>query len=200
MSETASPQSDTSPKVKKAKGPSPFLAQYLEIKATQPDALLFFRMGDFYELFFEDAVDAAEILGITLTARGEHDGKPIPMAGVPYHAAEGYLARLIASGRRIAVCEQTETPAEAKKRGYKAIVNREIVRIVTPGTITEDSLLPARQAHTLVAIGLGAGGREAGLAVCDVSTGAFELFPLPAAGLGEALSGVSAREILVSCK
>lgn len=181
-----------------AKEPSPFLVQYLGIKAKHPETLLFFRMGDFYELFFQDAVDAAEILGITLTARGEYEGEPIPMAGVPYHAAEGYLARLIASGRRIAVCEQTESPAEAKKRGYKAIVNREIVRIVTPGTITEESLLPARQAHTLVAIGLGAGGREAGLAICDVSTGAFELFALPANTLGEALSGVSAREILVS--
>ena len=104
---------------KKPKGPSPFLVQYLEIKAKNPDTLLFFRMGDFYELFFDDAVVAAEILGITLTARGEYEGKPIPMAGVPFHAAEGYLARLIASGRRIAVCEQTETPAEAKKRGYK---------------------------------------------------------------------------------
>ena len=191
--------SSTAPKkaTKPPKGPSPFIAQYLNIKAQNPDALLFFRMGDFYELFFEDAVAAAEILGITLTQRGEYEGKPIPMAGVPYHAAEGYLARLIGSGRRIAVCEQTETPAEAKKRGYKAIVNREIVRIVTPGTITEDSLLSARQAHTLVAVGLGAGGRKAGLAICDVSTGAFELFDLPASALGDALSGLSAREILL---
>lgn len=198
MSDTASPQSKPVRAAKKAKGPSPFLAQYLAIKEQHPDALLFFRMGDFYELFFQDAVDAAQILGITLTARGEYEGKPIPMAGVPFHAAEGYLARLIESGRRIAVCEQTETPAQAKKRGYKAIVNREIVRVVTPGTITEDALLPARQAHTLVAIGLAAGGREAGLAICDVSTGAFELFALATNSLGEALSGVSAREILVS--
>ena len=198
MSESAPANTTKKPAAKKAKGPSPFLVQYLDIKAQHTDALLFFRMGDFYELFFQDAVDAAEILGITLTARGEYDGKPIPMAGVPFHAAEGYLARLIASGRRIAVCEQTETPAEAKKRGYKAIVNREIVRIVTPGTITEDSLLPARQAHTLVAVGLGAGDREAGVAICDVSTGAFELFPLPASSLGEALSSVSAREILIA--
>lgn len=179
------------------KGPSPFLRQYLDIKAQHPDALLFFRMGDFYELFFEDAADAAEILGITLTARGEHKGKPIPMAGVPFHAAEGYLARLIGSGRRVAVCEQTESPAEAKKRGYKAIVNREVVRIVTPGTITEDALLPARRAHRLAAIGTGAGGREIGLAVCDVSTGAFDLFCVPTASLGETLSGLSAREILI---
>ena len=198
MTDSATEKTTRKPGAKKAKGPTPFLVQYLEIKAQQPDALLFFRMGDFYELFFQDAEDAAEILGITLTARGEYEGKPIPMAGVPYHAAEGYLARLIASGRRIAVCEQTETPAEAKKRGYKAIVNREIVRIVTPGTITEDALLAARQSHTLVAIGIGAGGHEAGLAICDVSTGAFELFSLPTVSLSDALSGVSAREILVS--
>ena len=131
--------------MKKPKAPTPFMAQYLAIKAQHHDALLFFRMGDFYELFFEDAVRAAEILDITLTSRGEHDGAPIPMAGVPYHAAEGYLARLIKAGERVAVCEQTESPAEAKKRGSKAIVNREIVRIVTPGTITEESLLSARQ-------------------------------------------------------
>ena len=103
----------TSTKATKSKGPTPFIAQYLEIKSRHPDALLFFRMGDFYELFFEDATRAAAILDITLTARGEHEGKPIPMAGVPYHAAEGYLARLINAGERVAVCEQTETPAEA---------------------------------------------------------------------------------------
>lgn len=198
MSESQTPTSDAKTKPGKSKGPTPFLVQYLDIKAKHPEALLFFRMGDFYELFFQDAIDAADILGITLTARGEYEGKPIPMAGVPYHAAEGYLSRLIASGRRIAVCEQTESPAEAKQRGSKAIVNRQIVRIVTPGTITEDSLLPLRQAHMLAAIGLGAGNREAGLAICDVSTGAFELFSVPSERLGEALCSLTAREILVS--
>ena len=198
MADGAPPQTQKQVKKAAAKGPSPFLKQYLDIKATQADALLFFRMGDFYELFFEDAVDAAEILGITLTARGEYEGKPIPMAGVPFHAAEGYLARLIATGRRVAVCEQTESPAEAKKRGSKSIVNREIVRIVTPGTITEDALLSARQTHALAAVGFGVGGREAGLAICDVSTGAFELFSIPREQLGEALSGISAREILLA--
>ena len=183
---------------RKAKGPSPFLAQYLAIKAEHPDALLFFRMGDFYELFFDDAVEAAEILGITLTARGEHEGKPIPMAGVPFHAAESYLARLIGSGARVAICEQTESPADAKKRGSKAIVNREIVRIVTPGTITEDALLDARQAHVLAAVGLAGGGRQAGLAVCDVSTGALDLFELDADLLPERLASLPAREILIS--
>ncbi|MEO1407906.1 MAG: DNA mismatch repair protein MutS, partial [Pseudomonadota bacterium] len=171
--------------------------QYLEIKAQHPDALLFFRMGDFYELFFDDAGIAAEILGITLTARGEYEGKPIPMAGVPYHAAEGYLARLIASGNRIAICEQTESPAEAKKRGSKAIVNREIVRIVTPGTITEDSLLNAREAHVLVAIGRAGGGRQSGLAICDVSTGAFQLFEIETDDLAETLASIPAREVLI---
>ena len=124
------------PAAAKSREPSPFMVQYLGIKARHPEALLFFRMGDFYELFFEDAVEAARILDITLTARGEYGGKPIPMAGVPYHAAEGYLARLIKSGARVAVCEQTESPAEARKRGSKSIVNRDIVRIVTPGTLT----------------------------------------------------------------
>ncbi len=183
---------------KKGKAPSPFLAQYLQIKAQHPDALLFFRMGDFYELFFQDAVDAAAILDITLTARGEYEGKPIPMAGVPYHAAESYLARLIRSGRIIAVCEQTETPAEAKKRGYKAIVNREIVRIVTPGTITEDALLPAKQSQALAAIGIGKGGSEIGLAVCDVSTGRFDVYTCAPQQLGETLASLPLRELLVT--
>lgn len=189
---------DTVQPVKKPKAPTPFMAQYLAIKAQHEDALLFFRMGDFYELFFEDAVRAAEILDITLTARGEHNGEPIPMAGVPYHAAEGYLARLIKSGERVAVCEQTESPAEAKKRGSKAIVNREIVRIVTPGTITEESLLPARQAQALVAVVFGAGGAEAALAACDVSTGYFEVFAFAPEVLSETLGAFPIRELLVT--
>jgi len=174
------------------------MVQYLDIKAQHPGALLFFRMGDFYELFFQDAVDAAEILGITLTARGEYDGKPIPMAGVPYHAAEGYLANLIKSGRRIAVCEQLESPAEAKKRGSKSVVNRGVVRIVTPGTVTEDAILPAREGQALAAIGIAAGGAEAGLAVCDVSTGAFEIVSIDPDLLPDTLSALPVREIVVS--
>lgn len=189
---------DTAQPVKKPKAPTPFMAQYLAIKAQHEDALLFFRMGDFYELFFEDAVRAAEILDITLTARGEHNGEPIPMAGVPYHAAEGYLARLIKSGERVAVCEQTETPAEAKKRGSKSIVNREIVRIVTPGTITEESLLTARQAQALVAVVFGAGGTDAALAACDVSTGYFEVFAFAPEVLSETLGALPIRELLVT--
>ncbi len=191
---------DSAERVKKPKAPTPFMAQYLAIKAQHQDALLFFRMGDFYELFFDDAVRAAEILDITLTARGEHDGVPIPMAGVPYHAAEGYLARLIKSGERVAVCEQTESPAEAKKRGSKAIVNREIVRIVTPGTITEESLLPARQGQALVAIAFGAGGTEAALAACDVSTGYFEARAFDPETLGETLGALPIKELLITEK
>lgn len=189
---------DTAQPVKKPKAPTPFMAQYLAIKAKHEGALLFFRMGDFYELFFQDAVRAAEILDITLTARGEHNGEPIPMAGVPYHAAEGYLARLIKSGERVAVCEQTESPAEAKKRGSKSIVNREIVRIVTPGTITEESLLPARQAQALVAVVFGAGGADAALAACDVSTGYFEVFAFAPEILSETLGAFPIRELLVT--
>ena len=180
-----------------ASEPTPFMAQYLSIKSDHPDALLFFRMGDFYELFFQDAVEAARILDITLTARGEHDGKPIPMAGVPYHAAEGYLARLIKAGCRVAVCEQIETPAEAKKRGSKAIVQRGVVRIVTPGTLTEDALLPARQGQALAAVAFSGAG-EAALAVCDVSTGAFDLAAIPAARLGEALLAWPLSELVIA--
>ena len=174
------------------------MAQYLSIKARHADALLFFRMGDFYELFFEDAVQAARVLDITLTSRGEYEGRPIPMAGVPYHAAEGYLARLIKAGCRVAVCEQTETPAEAKKRGSKAIVNRDIVRIVTPGTLTEDALLPARQDQALAAIALGTGGTEAAIAVCDVSTGRFDVTALAAEALADSLMAYPLSELLVS--
>tara|TARA_R110000850_G_scaffold170257_1_gene295690 strand:+ start:2133 stop:4844 length:2712 start_codon:yes stop_codon:yes gene_type:complete len=195
MADTAIPSKKAA---EKGNAPTPFMVQYLGIKARHPDALLFFRMGDFYELFFDDAVEASRILDITLTSRGEHDGKPIPMAGVPYHAAEGYLARLIKSGARVAVCEQTESPAEAKKRGSKSIVNRDIVRIVTPGTLTEDSLLPARQGQALAAIALANGGADAAIAVCDVSTGRFDVAPVTPGALADALLGWPLRELLVS--
>ena len=155
------------------------MAQYLAIKAQHDDALLFFRMGDLYELFFEDAVLAAEILAITLQSLGEHDGTP-------------------KAGERVSVCEQTESPAEAKKRGSKAIVNRAIVRIVTPGTITEDSLLPARQGQALVAISLSASGTEAAFAACDVSTGYFEVRAFEPATLAETLGALPIKELLVT--
>ncbi|MGE3529530.1 MAG: DNA mismatch repair protein MutS, partial [Methyloceanibacter sp.] len=120
------------------------IAQYLEIKAANADCLLFYRMGDFYELFFEDAEIASRALGIALTKRGKHLGADIPMCGVPVHSADDYLQRLIACGHRVAVCEQTEDPAEAKRRGPKAVVRRDVVRLVTPGTLTEETLLDAR--------------------------------------------------------
>ncbi|MDP3740167.1 MAG: DNA mismatch repair protein MutS [Hyphomonadaceae bacterium] len=181
-----------------AEGATPFMAQYLEMKARHPDALLFFRMGDFYELFFEDAITAARALDITQTFRGQHNGQPIPMAGVPHHAAESYLSKLIRNGYRVAVCEQTEDPAEARKRGSKAVVRREIVRVVTPGTITEEALLEARSANCLAAIGIAGGGREAALALADVSTGRFEVFGLSPAALDDVLSATAPREVLVS--
>ena len=175
------------------------MAQYLEIKARHPDALLFFRMGDFYELFFEDAETAAAALDITLTARGHsHDGEKIPMAGVPYHAAEGYLSRLIRMGHRVAVCEQLEDPAEAKKRGYKAVVKRDVVRIVTPGTLTEDSLLEARSANVLAAVGLNGQGDRAGIALADISTGRFEVLACNAETTQEMLAAIAPREVLIS--
>ncbi len=175
------------------------MAQYLEIKARHPDALLFFRMGDFYELFFSDAEVAAAALDITLTARGHsHDGEPIPMAGVPHHAAEGYMSRLIRLGHRVAVCEQLEDPAEAKKRGSKSVVRRDVVRIVTPGTLTEDNLLDARSANVLAAVGLAAGGAEAALAIADVSTGRFEIFACAPEAVEEILMAISPREVLMA--
>jgi DNA mismatch repair protein MutS len=145
-------------------------AQYLALKAEAEGCLLFYRMGDFYELFFEDARAAAGVLDIALTSRGEHDGVPIPMCGVPVHAAEGYLARLIRAGHRVAIAEQVETPEEAKRRGgSKALVAREIVRFVTAGTLTEETLLDPRSANVLVAIAPLRDG--VGVAACDISTG-----------------------------
>ena len=151
------------------------MAQYLEIKSANADCLLFYRMGDFYELFFEDAAIASRALGIALTKRGKHLGQDIPMCGVPIHAADDYLQRLIAQGHRVAVCEQIEDPAEARKRGPKAVVRRDVVRLVTPGTLTEESLLDARAHNFLTAIFRGACGRRRrgcfALASLDISTG-----------------------------
>ena len=138
--------------------PTPMMAQYLALKADARDCLLFYRMGDFFEMFFDDAKIAAAVLDIALTARGEHDGVPIPMCGVPVHAADAYLARLIKAGHRVAIAEQTESPADAKKRSGKTLVARAIVRVVTAGTLTEEALLDARTANWCVAIGEAAGG------------------------------------------
>ena len=170
------------------------VAQYLEIKRAHPDCLLFYRMGDFYELFFDDAVAAAEALDITLTRRGKHDGEDVPMCGVPVHAADAYLARLIRQGFRVAVCEQVEDPAEARKRGPKALVERAAVRIVTPGTLTEDSLLDARRHNYLVALAEAQGAF--GLAWLDISTGDFHVQPIDRDGLAAALARLDPGEIL----
>ena len=155
---------------------TPMMAQYLEIKSQYPDALLFYRMGDFYELFFDDAITAAKVLDIALTKRGKHNDNDIPMCGVPHHSSENYLLTLIKSGHKVAVCEQLESPAEAKKRGYKSVVKRDVVRLVTPGTLTEDSLLKARSHNFLAAYSIVRGERS--LAWVDISTGLMSVLSL----------------------
>ncbi|WP_447911308.1 DNA mismatch repair protein MutS [Brevundimonas bullata] len=185
------PQAD----LKSDSGTTPVMAQFLAAKADQPDAILFFRMGDFYELFFDDAVKAAAALGITLTKRGKHQGEDIPMAGVPVHALDGYLARLIRMGFKVAICEQLEAPAEAKKRGHKAVVHRGVVRVVTPGTLTEDSLLDARGANRLAAVAIRKG--RAAVAVVELSAGAVDSVACDLGDLGAALAAFRPSEVLV---
>ena len=174
---------------------TPVMAQFFEAKARQPDALVFFRMGDFYELFFEDAVKASAALGIALTARGKHAGQDIPMAGVPVHAAEAYLAKLIRAGFKVAVCEQMEDPAEARKRGSKSVVRRDVVRVVTPGTLTEEGLLDARGSNRLAAVALRAG--QAAVASVELSTGEVDVALITPGGLASALAALSPSETLV---
>ncbi len=180
---------------------TPMMEQYIEIKAANPDCLLFYRMGDFYELFFDDASVASRALGITLTKRGKHNGADIPMCGVPVHAADDYLQRLIALGHRVAVCEQTEDPAEAKKRGHKAVVRREVVRLVTPGTLTEDTLLESGAANHLAALARTRDGQEPGgrlgLAWIDMSTGLFQVTETAVDRLNGDLARLDPSEILV---
>lgn len=173
------------------------MVQYFALKAQAEDCLLFYRMGDFFELFFDDAKAAAATLDIALTARGEHKGAPIPMCGVPVHSAEAYLARLIRAGHRVAIAEQIETPAQAKERGgSKALVARGIVRYVTPGTLTEDTLLDARADNMLVAVG--EAGGEIALAAADISTGRFEAMSVDSGALSAELARVGASEIVVA--
>ena len=174
---------------------TPALAQYLDLKRAHPDALLFYRMGDFYELFFDDAVKASAALDIQLTKRGKHEGEDIPMCGVPVHAAEAYLSRLIRKGFRVAVCEQMEDPSEAKKRGNKGPLRRAVVRIVTPGTLTEDALLDARRHNYLAALAE-AGGSFA-LAWLDLSSGEFATQEIAADALGAALARIDPGELLL---
>ena len=174
---------------------TPMMAQFLEIKAEHKDALLFYRMGDFYEMFFDDAVAAAEALDIALTKRGKHLGEDIPMCGVPVHSAEGYFLTLIRKGFRVAVCEQLEDPAEAKKRGSKSVVKRGVVRLVTPGTLTEDSLLNARRHNFLAAY---VEVRDEGaLAWTDISTGALHVATCPRVRLGPELARLAPQELLI---
>ncbi|RKF13363.1 DNA mismatch repair protein MutS [Roseovarius spongiae] len=172
------------------------MAQYLEIKEAHSDALLFYRMGDFYELFFDDAVAAAEALDIALTKRGKHLGEDIAMCGVPVHSAEGYLLTLIRKGFRVAVCEQLEDPSEAKKRGSKSVVKRGVVRLVTPGTLTEESLLEARRHNYLAAIGQVRG--EHALAWADISTGAFHVMALNGAHVPPELAHLRPSEVIIA--
>jgi len=182
---------------------TPMMEQYLEIKTAHPDCLLFYRMGDFYELFFGDAETASRALGIMLTKRGKHLGEDIPMCGVPVERADEYLHRLIALGHRVAVCEQLEDPAEARKRGAKSVVKRDVVRLVTPGTLTEDSLLDARRNNYLLAVArarLSTAGEDArfALAWIDISTGEFRIAECERALLAAEIARLEPGEIIVS--
>ena len=198
----AKPQKGTS-KAPRGTGITPSMAQFLEIKAANPDSILFYRMGDFYELFFEDAIAAAPALNIQLTKRGKHLGEDIPMCGVPVIRADEYLQKLIRHGFRVAVCEQLEDPAEAKKRGAKAIVHRDVVRLVTPGTLTEDSLLDAQNRNYLTALFRspqpdGASNGVLALASIDISTGEFEVGEVVDADLPGELVRLSPGEIIAT--
>src|SRR5215203_6703752 len=193
------PDADEPPQEAAAR-PSPVIEQFIEIKTANPDSLLFYRMGDFYELFFEDAEIASRALGIVLTKRGKHQGQDIPMCGVPVERADDYLQRLIAAGHRVAVCEQTEDPAEARKRGNKSVVRRDVVRLVTPGTITEDNLLDPARANLLVAVArrrLSDSASAYGLAAIDISTGRFLLSDTDSDGLAAEIARLDPREIVL---
>lgn len=180
-----------------ADGATPMMVQFLAIKHKHPGYLLFYRMGDFYELFFDDALTAAAALDITLTHRGQHQGKDIPMCGVPVHASETYLHRLIRKGFKVAVCEQTEDPAEAKKRGSKSVVKRDVVRLVTAGTLTEDTLLDASRHNYLAALGRTQSNNEQALAWLDMSTGDLQIYAGTAEAVLGQLAGLMPREVLL---
>src|SRR6267378_2797771 len=194
---------ESGPPAEGAARASPMMEQYIEIKAANPDCLLFYRMGDFYELFFEDAELASRALGIVLTKRGKHLNRDIPMCGVPIERADEYLNRLIALGHRVAVCEQLEDPAEAKKRGGKSVVRRDVIRVVTPGTLTEDTLLDAKRNNYLLAIArarASAAGDDSrfALAWIDISTGEFRVAECDRIGLATELARVAPSEVIVS--
>lgn len=183
---------DTTPEI------TPMMAQYLEIKAQYPDCVLLFRLGDFYEIFLDDAPKVASALGIQLTKRGKHQGEDIAMCGIPWHQLDNYLPDLIKQGYKVALCEQLEDPAEAKKRGYKAIVKRDVVRIVTAGTLTEDTLLEAHSNNYLAAV---ATIRDSfAVAWCDLSTGDFCTQSTTPKDLGSVLACLNPSEILIPQK
>jgi DNA mismatch repair protein MutS len=186
-------------RIPRAEGATPALAQWFAAKAAHPDALVFFRMGDFFELFFADAEDAAAILDIAVSHRGEHRGQPVPMAGVPVHALDAYLARLIRAGHRVAICDQMETPEQAKRRKAPTI-RREVVRVVTPATLTEDGLLDATRPAWLLALAEPEpqAGHALGAAWLDISTGAFFTTTLPRAELGGLLARLEPAEAVIS--
>jgi DNA mismatch repair protein MutS len=191
----AAPSADASPRA------TPMMEQYLEIKAAHPGLLLFYRMGDFYEMFFEDAEIASKALGIMLTKRGKHQGIDIPMCGVPVERSDDYLHRLIAQGHRVAVCEQMEDPAAARARGNKSVVRRDVVRLVTPGTLTEDTLLDARTNNYLLAIARAkssSGGDRIGLAWIDISTSEFMVTECATGELAATLSRINPNEAIVT--
>ena len=180
---------------------TPMMEQYIEIKAANPDCLLFYRMGDFYEMFFDDAEVASRALGIMLTKRGKHQGLDIPMCGVPIERADEYLHRLIALGHRVAVCDQLEDPAEARKRGAKSVVRRDVVRLVTSGTLTEDSLLDAKRNNYLLALArsrASAGDDRFALAWIDISTGEFVVAECDRPALAAEIARIEPGEIIVS--
>ena len=181
---------------------TPVMAQYLGVKAAHPDALLFYRMGDFYELFFDDAKAASGALDIALTKRGKHAGDDIPMCGVPVHSHEVYLSRLIRAGFKVAVCEQMEDPAEAKKRGSKSVVRRDVVRLITPGTLTEDALLDARAHNYLAALAQvrAESADHLGLAWLDISTGDFQVQLITRATVAAAIARLDPSELLLPDK
>src|ERR1700728_142078 len=195
VTETAEPVPEAAARV------TPMMEQYIEIKAANPDCLLFYRMGDFYEMFFDDAEVASRALGIMLTERGKHLGRDIPMCGVPIERADEYLHRLIALGHRVAVCEQLEDPAEARKRGAKSVVRRDVVRLVTPGTLTEDSLLDAKRNNYLLALArsrASSGEDRFALGWIDISPGEFRVAECDRASLAAEIARIEPGEILVS--
>src|SRR5215469_17320423 len=194
----AAAQAEPAPGTESSARVTPMMEQYLEINAAHPGLLLFYRMGDFYELFFEDAEIASKALGIMLTRRGKHQGVDIPMCGVPVERSDDYLHRLIEKGFRVAVCEQMEDPAAARARGSKSVVKRDVVRLVTPGTLTEDTLLDARTNNYLLAIARARasnGVDRFGLAWIDISTSEFMVMECAGGELAATLARINPNEV-----